>query len=484
MNLSFHGAARTVTGTKHLITLDQGTKILLDCGLFQGLGAETDDLNARFHFDPKTVSALLLSHAHIDHSGLIPKLVKEGFSGTIWCTEATRDLTEILLYDSAEIQTYDTGYLNKKRAARNLPPYEPLYTTEDVTEALKQFRIADYNQWHEVAESVQACFTNTGHLVGSAAVHLKIKEKKTEINLTFSGDVGRQRSVLLQPPAPFEQADYLILESTYGDKHHDLTFNTVDTLLKWIRHTCFVKGGQLIIPAFSVGRTQELLYALNQLRLEKRLPQLPYFVDSPLSQKATGIIKKYTDSFNERLQQVLRIDDDPFHFEGLKYVESAEDSRKLADYTEPCVIISASGTADAGRVRHHINSCISNTANTILLAGYCGPQSTGGQLLGGVAEIELFGDAIPVKAEIGQLSGLSAHGDCDELCQFVSCLDAAAVKQVFLVHGEYKVQQEFAARLERKGFKNICIPAPHEHVACNQRKQLVPIWAFEKVGRL
>lgn len=462
MKLSFHGAARTVTGTKHIITLQNGTQILLDCGMFQGLGAETDDLNSDFGFDPKTISALLLSHAHIDHSGLIPKLVKEGFNGKIWCTEATRDLAEILLYDSAEIQTYETEYINKKRAARNLPPYEPLYTLEDVTEALKLFHIISYNAWNEIATGVNACFTNTGHLVGSAAIHLKLRENSNETTVTFSGDVGRQRSVLLQPPASFEQADYLILESTYGDKYHDLKFNMVDTLLKWIKTTCFVKGGKLIIPAFSVGRTQELLYALNQLSLEKRLPQLQYFIDSPLSLKATEVIKKYTDCFNERLQQVLRIDDDPFHFDGLKYVESVEDSRKLVDYKEPCVIISASGTADAGRVRHHINGCIGDASNTILFAGYCGPQSTGGQLLSGVADIELFSDACAVQAEVGQLSGMSAHGDCDELCQFVNCQNAEQVKKVFLVHGEYTVQQEFAARLQRKGFQNITIPARHD----------------------
>jgi metallo-beta-lactamase family protein len=467
MTIAFHGAARTVTGSKHLVTLENGTHVLLDCGMFQGLGPDTDDLNARFGFDPKQVSVLLLSHAHIDHSGLIPKLVKEGFSGSIWCTEATRDLSEILLYDSAEIQTYDTESINKKRAARNLPPYEPLYTPADVAEALKLFQTLNYNEWTDVAEGVQACFTNTGHLVGSAAINLKITEGDTLTNLTFSGDVGRQRSVLLQTPAPFDQTDYLILESTYGDKHHDLTFNTVDTLLKWIKQTCFVKGGKLIIPAFSVGRTQEILYALNQLSLEKRLPQLNYFVDSPLSMKATEVLKKYTDSFNERLQQVLRIDDDPFHFEGLKYVETVDDSRRLMDYNEPCVIISASGTADAGRVRHHINSTIGDKANTILFAGYCGAQSLGGQLLSGSNEIEMFGDEIPVLAEIGSLSGMSAHGDCDELCQFVSCQDAERVKQVFLVHGEYEVQQDFAARLERKGFQNVSIPAPHEHVICN-----------------
>lgn len=463
MKLSFHGAARTVTGSKHLIRLNNGKKILLDCGLFQGLGKETDNLNQHFGFNPQKIDVMVLSHAHIDHTGLIPKLVKEGFSGKIWCTPATRDLAEILLFDSAEIQTYETEYINKKRAARDLPPYEPLYTPEDVTEALKLFETVDYNEWFSILDGVEVYFTNAGHLIGSAAVTLKINEDGKETSILFSGDVGRYRSVLLQPPAETPPADYIILESTYGDKHHDLTFNTIETLQKWIRKTCVENGGQLIIPAFSVGRTQEVLYALNQLSLEKRLPEnLLYFIDSPLSLKATQTIKKYKDQFNERLQQVLEIDDDPFEFPGLKYVESVDDSRRLVDYAEPCVIISASGTADAGRVRHHINNCIGNKNNAILLVGYCGPKSLGGQLLKGEKEVEIFSDACPVVAEIGQVGGLSAHGDSDDLIRFLGHLDAEKVKKIFLVHGEQEVQKAFVARLDLKGFKNVEIPEHHQ----------------------
>jgi metallo-beta-lactamase family protein len=267
---------------------------------------------------------------------------------------------------------------------------------------------------------------------------------------------------LLQPPAPFPQADYIILESTYGNSRHDISFNVIKTLRQWIEKTCIEKGGKLIIPAFSVGRTQEILYGLNQLSLEKRLPELPYFIDSPLSLKATETIKKYTDTFNERLQQVLRIDDDPFHFPGLKYVDSVEHSQRLVDYSEPCVILSASGTADAGRVRHHINSCLGDAKNSILMVGYCGEQSLGGQLLSGVEEVEIFGDPCKVKAEIGRMSGMSAHGDCDELTQFLSCQDAEKVKKIFLVHGEANVQKDFTARLEIKGFKHVEAPEAHQ----------------------
>jgi metallo-beta-lactamase family protein len=464
MKLSFHGASRTVTGSKHLLSLRNGRKILLDCGLFQGLGQETDRLNDEFGFNPKEIDILLLSHAHIDHTGLIPKLVKEGFSGKILCTEATKSLAEILLYDSAEIQTYEADFINRKREAHNLPPYQPLYTVDDVTEALKQFETIDYNDWRTVLQDVDVLFTNAGHLIGSAAITVKVQEHGKTTVLLFSADVGRYRSVLLPPPAETPQADYIILESTYGDKHHDITSNTIDGLYKWIKKTCIQKKGKLIIPAFSVGRTQEVLYALNQLSLEKRLPELLYFIDSPLSLKATETIKKYQDQFNDRLQQVLKIDDDPFHFPGLKFVETVEDSKKLVDYTEPCVIISASGTADAGRVRHHINSCISNTNNTILLVGYCGDQSLGGQLLNGTKEIEIFGDSCMVKAEIGQIHGMSAHADYDDLCRFISSQDADIVKGIFLVHGEYGVQKSFAAKLALRGFKNIEIPSLHQEL--------------------
>lgn len=477
MKISFHGAARTVTGSKHIITLDNGKRILLDCGMFQGMGAETEELNNHFGFNPKNIDVLLLSHAHIDHTGLIPKLVKEGFTGKIICTEATKELAEILLYDSAEIQTYETDIINKKREKKGLPPYQPIYSADDVTQSLQQFETVPYDKWINAMEGVQAMFTHTGHLIGSAAVSLRIKEGRKRTSLLFTGDVGRYRSVLLQPPAEAPQADYIILESTYGDKRHDITFNTIEILQQWIKKVCVQRGGQLIIPAFSVGRTQEVLYALNQLSLEKRLPELFCFIDSPLSLKATGIIKKYKDQFNERLQQVLAIDDDPFDFPGLKYVESVEDSRKLVDYKEPCVIISASGTADAGRVRHHLNDCIGNEANGVLFVGYCGAKTLGGQLLSGIKEVEIFNDPCKVAADVGQLQGMSAHGDTDDLTQYLSNQDPEKVKAIFLVHGEQDVQKAFCERLELKGFKRIEIPQQHEEFSLPlpRKRKRIPV---------
>jgi metallo-beta-lactamase family protein len=464
MKISFHGAARTVTGSKHLITTDDGQQILLDCGMFQGMGKDTGPLNEDFGFDPAKISALILSHAHIDHSGLIPKLVKEGFQGKIYVTPATRELTDILLHDSAEIQTYETDFINKKRAGRGLPPYEPLYTPADVDEAMKQFVTVEYEEWFSLSDTVSFFFTHTGHLIGSAAISLKIKEGNETVRLLYSGDVGKYRSILLQPPVEAPQADYIILESTYGNKHHDISFNTIETLHQWIKKICVEKNGQIIIPAFSVGRTQEVLYALNQLSLEKRLPDIPCFIDSPLSLKATQTIKKYMEQFNERLQQVLKVDDDPFEFPGLRHIETVEESRKLVDYEGPCVIISASGTADAGRVRHHINSCIAKENCAVLLVGYCGIHSLGGKLVEGAKEVEIFGDPCPVHAEIGQVHGMSAHGDTDDLCRFISNQDPSQVRQIFLVHGEYAVQKSFSDRLDLKGFKKVEIPAQHENI--------------------
>ncbi len=464
MTLTFHGAARTVTGSKHLLSLKNGFNILLDCGMFQGMGNDTDSLNSEFGFDPSKVHCVLLSHAHIDHSGLLPKLVKEGFAGKIYCTQATAELAEILLHDSAEIQTYETEYINKKRTAHNLPVYEPLYKHEDVMNVAKQFEVIEYDQSISPVKDAEVLFTNNGHLIGSAAINLTITEEKKETKILFSGDVGRTRSALLKAPENTPQADYIIIESTYGDKHHDVSFNHVENMLDWINRTCIKKQGKLIIAAFSVGRTQEILYILNQLELEKRLPELNVFVDSPLSLKATETVKKYPELFNDHLQEILKIDDDPFLFNGLKYVEQTEDSKRLKESDTPCVIISASGTADAGRVRHHIFKCIGDHRNTILMSGYCSVHSLGGQLLNGSKEVELFNETREVSAEIGTITGLSAHADSDDLLQFLSSQDPKKVKEIFLVHGEYETQLGFKTKLENKGFKNISIPDQHKKI--------------------
>ena len=463
MKIAFHGAARVVTGSKHLLTLTSGKKYLLDCGMFQGMGPETDVLNRTWGFDPAEVDHLILSHAHIDHSGLIPKLVKDGFSGRIFCTPATRELTSVLLEDSAAIQEEEIRFIAKRHGMPS-SANQPLYDQQDAKAALDKFETVDYEKWFKIDEQVQFMYTDAGHIIGSAAVHLKILENGKETRLTFSGDVGRYRDVILNSPEKFPQADYILIESTYGNSLHDPDVSTPDLLLEWVEKTCITKKGKLIIPAFSVGRTQEILFALNQLELENRLPDLDYFVDSPLSIAVTEIVKHFPALFNDRIQKILQTDQDPFAFKGLKYIRSVEESKGLNYRNQPCVIISASGMADAGRVKHHISNNIENSRNTILLVGYCEPHSLGGRLMAGAREVTIFDVLHEVNAEVGSIRSMSAHGDYQDLSQFLSCQNTAAVKKVFIVHGEYEVQQAFREKLIKKGFVDVEIPALHYEI--------------------
>lgn len=464
MKIAFHGAARSVTGSKHLLTLKNGRKILLDCGMFQGMGRETDALNRQWGFEPSEVDMLILSHAHIDHSGLIPKLGKDGFTGKIYCTPATRALAAILLEDSAVIQEDDVKYINKKRAASGQPYLKPLYTREDAAAIQSNFREIEYGTWYTIEEGIELLFTDVGHIIGSAAVHLRITENGKTEQVTFSGDVGRYRDIILRSPEVFPQADYIIMESTYGNSLHDMHVTTPDHLLEWIEKVCVKRRGKLIIPAFSVGRTQEILYSLNQLEVERRLPELDYFVDSPLSIEATELIKRYPNYFNKTIQKLLQTDNDPFHFNGLKYVKTVDQSKLLNFRNEPCVIISASGMADAGRVKHHISNNIENSRNAILMVGYCEPSSLGARLLSGKKEVSIFGVEHEVHAEIGSIRSMSAHGDYEDLSQWLACQDMRSVKKLFLVHGEYDVQQQFKMRLINKGFLDVDIPERHYEV--------------------
>ncbi len=313
----------------------------------------------------------------------------------------------------------------------------------------------------KIENGIEFSYTDVGHIIGSAAVHLRITENGKKTTITFSGDVGRYRDIILRAPAVFEQSDYILIESTYGNSLHEEFTPSTDLLLEWIEKTCIQKKGKLIMPAFSVGRTQEILYALNQLSLENRLPELDYFVDSPLSMEATTVIKSHPEYFNESIQQVMKVDKDPFAFPGLIFTKSVEDSKLLNYRREPCVIISASGMAEAGRVKHHIRNNIENSRNSVLLTGYCEPHSLGGRLKNGEKEVRIFGRWHEVNAEIGQIRSMSAHGDYNDLLHFLACQEASKVKKVFLVHGEYNVQEDFKAKLVVKGFANVDIPDMH-----------------------
>ncbi|WP_316790056.1 MBL fold metallo-hydrolase [Pedobacter frigoris] len=461
MKIAFHGAARAVTGSKHLITLNNDTQILLDCGLFQGMGDVTDNLNEHFGFEPSRVNYLVLSHAHIDHCGLLPRLVSEGFRGDIYCTPATKDLAKILLMDSAKIQMQDAEYANRK--IKRVEDQEmPLYTDEDVTQTLSQFKTIPYEQDFNIDPNVSLRFTDAGHIVGSAAVHLKINEDGKETRITFSGDVGRYGDLLLKSPQTFPQADYIIMESTYGDSLHADLDPIEEMLLQVISHTCLEKKGKVIIPAFSVGRTQELLYALNGLELKGKLPAIPYYVDSPLSLEATEVLKDHPEVYNNGVKEVMKTDRDIFGFKGLRFIESVEESKALNSDQQPCVIISSSGMAEGGRVRHHIRNNISDRKNTILMVGYASPGSLAGRLIAGQKRVWLFGQEYDVAAEVRAIKSMSAHGDYEDLLQFLDGQDAPKVKQLFLVHGEYDVQQNFAQRLSDHGFRHVEIPQYHQ----------------------
>jgi len=467
MKIAFHGAARCVTGSKHLVTLSNGTKFLLDCGMFQGMGEETDHLNRTWGFNPSEVKYVFLSHAHVDHSGLLPKLVKDGFNGKIYTTHATSDIIRALLLDSAAIQQNDINFVNKKRREEGKSRLEPLYTDDDVRKVFDHIIPLHYNQAVQIDDDICLQFFDVGHIVGSATIFLRLNEKGKLTTLAFSGDVGRYGDPILHSPQPFPQVDYMIIESTYGDRLHDRIETYADDLLANIRETCLRKRGKLIIPAFSVGRTQELLYALNDLELDGNLPAVPYYVDSPLSVKVTEIVKRHPECFNRSVQKLLKTDSDPFYFKGLQFITDKRESQALNANGKPSVIISASGMAEAGRVKHHIANSIENWRNTIMLIGYCEPQSLGARLKLRPDHVGIFGDIYQVKADIVTLNSMSAHADYHDLSQYLSCQDGNEVKRVFIVHGEPETQLEFKRRLLKKGFKDIDIPEMHQEIGVN-----------------
>jgi len=467
MQISFHGAARTVTGSKHLLHLDNGKKILLDCGMFQGMGADTLPLNRQFGFNPAEVTYVILSHAHIDHVGLLPKLVKEGFNGKIFCTPQTAELVRLLLMDSAHIQEMDVIQINRVRERQNREVVEPLYTQEDSEKVFPLLEAVNYHENFKIDKQIELHYTDCGHILGSAAVNLKIKEGRRITRLTFSGDVGRYGDMILRSPEAFPQADFIVMEATYGDKIHNMLRPATDKILSCIER-CIERGGKLIIPAFSVGRTQEILYLINRLDTEHRLPKINYYVDSPLSVEATAIIKSHPECFNDTVQDLLQRDDDVFAFPGLYNITETADSIGLTESKEPCVIIAASGMAEAGRVKHHIAASIDNPNNTILIVGYCEPNSLGGKLRSGAHHVNIYGEGHDVKANIEVIESMSAHGDCEDLLKWLNCQDPEMVKKVFLVHGEYHVQQSFREKLLLKGFKNVDIPQLHDTVDLNK----------------
>ena len=459
MKIKFIGAAREVTGSKHLITTDSGKKILLDCGMFQGKGLETDSMNRDLGFEPENIDHLILTHAHIDHSGLIPYIYKLGFRGSIVCTNATRDLCSIMLADSAFIQEHDTFTFNKRRAKKGLPLVTPIFTQEDAKACMNLFIGVPYEMKFRIDENIKVKFTSTGHMLGSGVANLQIIENGQIKRIAYTGDIGRPVSRLLTPPVPFPQADILITESTYGDRIHKDYQKADEELLDITIETCVNKRGKLIIPSFSVGRTQEIVYTLNNFFNEGKLPRVNIFVDSPLAVNATTVFRMHSDCFNADFLKVLQTDTDPFGFSNLFYITKVEDSKKLNDHKEPCVIISASGMMEAGRIKHHLANNISDPKNTILAVGYCAPATLGARILRGDKEVSIFGIVHEVKADIRKIESFSGHGDYKEMISFLECQEKNGLEKTFIVHGEYETQKKYVGELQKQGYKNLEIPA-------------------------
>ncbi|WP_235297527.1 MBL fold metallo-hydrolase RNA specificity domain-containing protein [Portibacter marinus] len=460
MKIKFCGAARNVTGSAHLLTLDNGYRILMDCGLYQGKGRNVWDLNNSWEFDPASVDAMILSHAHIDHCGRIPQLVKAGFEGDIICTHATRSLCGIMLLDSAKIQERDVEWHNKKMLKKNKGSKElrvPLYTSEDVQPAMNRFLGCSYDRWVHVTDGVDVFFADAGHILGSASVVLRVRENGEERMFGFSGDIGRPDRPILRDPRWMKEVDYLICESTYGDKEHEDKPAQSNKFLEIIKKTCIEDKGKLIIPAFSVGRTQEIVYMLDQMNTKGILPKLPVYVDSPLAVNATIVFGSHPECFDNQVHEYMLIDDNPFGFNDLTYVKDVKTSKWLNESQEPCIIISSSGMMNAGRVKHHLFHGIENPKNTFLIVGYCSPDTPGGMLKDGVDQLKLYGEWKQVIANIEVMESFSAHADRKEMLHFIHN-QKDSVQTIFLVHGEIERQRAFEQYLGENGFPSVEIP--------------------------
>ncbi len=460
MRITFHGAAQEVTGSMHLIEVNN-QRVLLDTGMYQGRRNETYTRNLNFPFEPKTIDAVVLSHAHIDHSGNIPNLVKQGFTGNVWCTAATRNLSVYMLLDSGHIQESDTEYLNKRRKKDGLPPVQPLYTQADAQEALTHFISVGLHRPITVADGVKATFYNAGHILGSAWVALDIKEFSTgkEWRLIFSGDVGRNGMAILNDPELPDTADILLLESTYGSRLHPTRENARRALRDVVRDTVRHRG-KVIIPSFAVGRTQELVYALNELEADGDIPSLPVYVDSPLAVSATEVFRMHPEEWDDEVRAFLQEEKrrNPFDAPNVQYIRDVVHSKRLNYLKESAIIISANGMAENGRILHHLKNNIEEPENTILFVSFQAEHTLGRRLATGARRVKILGEEYDVRAKVVSIEGYSAHADQAELLAWARPLDRARLKHTYLVHGEPDAALALADKLRLERVANVETP--------------------------
>ncbi len=458
MRIQFVGADRTVTGSMHHLFIN-GKNYLLDCGLYQGKRKEAFEVNKNFSFfNPNEIDALILSHAHIDHCGNIPTLVKNGFNGPVYCTPATKDLAEIMLKDSAHIQEKDVEFVNKRRKKQGKNPFEPLYTTDDAEKVLPLLNLVNYHDEFQISPNLTFQFFDAGHILGSAMVFLSITENGKTIKLGFSGDLGRPNLPILKDPEKIPDVDFFICESTYGGRLHDDIKGTESKLTDVI-NTAASRKSKIIIPAFSLERTQELVYAFHKIFEKGSAPRMPIYVDSPLSTNATEVFRKHPECFDQETLDFMKKFNDPFGFNKLTYITNAEDSKKLNSAAGPMIIISASGMAESGRILHHLANNIENKNNIILMVGYCAENTLGKKIIEKDAVVKIFGEEYNLNAEVVVVNSMSAHADSNELTNYCTGFDKDRMQNIFLVHGDYDQQQKFEERLKEINFKKITIPS-------------------------
>lgn len=462
MRIHFHGAARTTTGSMYLLEVN-GQRLLLECGLYQGRRDESIERNARFPFDPKTLDAAILSHAHIDHCGNFPNLCKQGFTGNIYSTFATRDLASVMLEDSARIQESDAQFVSKKRAKQGLPPVQPLYSVSDAERATRQFVAINYDRPMPVADGVTVTFKDAGHILGSAQVVLDVREGARKFRYLFSGDIGRPGQDILCDAQPVENVDFLQIESTYGNRVHSSPVDARDELCKLVADTVN-RGGKVVIPAFSVGRTQQIVYALHQLTDAGQLPRVPIYVDSPLSVNVTEIFRLHPECFDEQTYAFLREKGNPFGMENLTYIREVALSRKLNELKEAAIIISASGMAEAGRVLHHLKNHGGDPGNLILFVGYCAEHTLGAQIMAGRSPVNILGEPHAIRARVAKIDAFSGHADRNELSGYVKSL-TGHIKKTFVIHGEESSSLAFADTLKQLLPKSeVTVPLLHQAI--------------------